>query len=178
MSIVCRIRTVFWAVMVAKTFRSGTMATGPVSGVADSSAFGYAVAHRQGEWFMICPQCRSADCFRSHRSGMMDFAFTLAGCRPWRCHTCDRRFYSWRVALSFSRFAHCPRCGNFDLERISRDRVEDGTMFLAKRLLHFPAYRCDPCRERFFSIRPVRRILPSMPSGAERKDPVPVGGGN
>jgi hypothetical protein len=128
--------------------------------------------------FMICPQCRSADCFRSHRSGMMDFVFTLAGCRPWRCHTCDRRFYSWRVALSFSRFAHCPRCGNFDLERISRDRVEDGTMFLAKRLLHFPAYRCDPCRERFFSIRPVRKILPSMPSGAERKDPVAVGGGN
>jgi hypothetical protein len=162
----------------AKVFCTSAMATTPISGVAVRNAFGYPVAHCRGSRFMICPQCRSADCFRSHRSGMMDFVFTLAGCRPWRCHTCDRRFYSWRVALSFSRFAHCPRCGNFDLERISRDRVEDGTMFLAKRLLHFPAYRCDPCRERFFSIRPVRRILPSMPPGAERKDPVAVGGRN
>jgi len=127
---------------------------------------------------MICPQCRSADCFRSHRSGVLDFAFTLAGCRPWRCHTCDRRFYSWRVALSFACFAHCPRCGNFDLDHISRERVEYGAMLFVKRLLHFPAYRCDPCRERFFSIRPFRKILPSMAPASEHKEEVAVGSGS
>jgi len=103
---------------------------------------------------------------------MVDFAFTLAGCRPWRCRTCDRRFYTWRVALSFSHIAHCPRCGNFDLDQISRDRVEDGSLALVKRLLRFPAYRCDPCRERFFSIRPFRRILPSMAPASEGKESV------
>ena len=120
---------------------------------------------------MICPQCRSADCFRSHRDSMLDSLCTAAGLRPWRCHTCDRRFYAWRVALSFSRYAHCPRCGNFDLERIARDRVEQGTLVFLKRFLGFPAYRCDPCRQRFFSILPFRRIRPSLIPAAYRKTP-------
>lgn len=120
---------------------------------------------------MICPQCRSADCFRSHRGGLLDFLCTASGLRPWRCHTCDRRFYAWGVALSFSRFAHCPRCGNFDLEHIARDHVEQGTLVFLKRFLGFPAYRCDPCRHRFFSILPFRRILPSLVPAAYRKAP-------
>ncbi len=119
---------------------------------------------------MICPQCRSAECFRSHRSGPADFLFTLAGCRPWRCKTCELRFYARRVALRFLHLAHCPKCGNFDLDRISRERVDGGTLIFAKRLLRFPAYRCDPCRERFFSIRHSRLILPS-----EREEPAEQG---
>lgn len=126
---------------------------------------------------MICPQCRSADCFRSHRGGVMDFILTLAGARPWRCQTCERRFYARRVAISHGHFAHCPRCGNFNLGRIPRNRVDrDGLAFL-KRLLHIPAYRCDPCRERFYSIRQFRRILPSVASTVERverKVPIPA----
>jgi hypothetical protein len=110
---------------------------------------------------MICPQCRSADCFRSHRDGAIDFLTTLAGLRPWRCHSCDRRFYAWLVAFSFSYYAHCPKCGNFDLELISRERVEKGSFVGLKRWLSFPAYRCDPCRERFFSALPFRRIVPT-----------------
>jgi len=110
---------------------------------------------------MICPQCRSADCFRSHRDGALDFLLSVADLKPWRCHSCDRRFYAWRVAIAFTRFAHCPRCGNFDLERISRERVDNGTLISAKRWLQFSAYRCDPCRERFFSVLRLRRIVPS-----------------
>jgi hypothetical protein len=110
---------------------------------------------------MICPQCRSADCYRSHRGGPLDYAVTVFGLRPWRCHSCDFRFYAFRVALSFSMYTHCPRCGNFDLELISSERVEKGTLLALKRWLSFPAYRCDPCRQRFFSARPFRRILPS-----------------
>ena len=118
---------------------------------------------------MICPQCRSIDCFRSHREGVLDFLCTVTGLRPWRCHTCDRRFYAWRVACGFSQYAHCPRCGNFDLEHIARDRVDEGTLLFLKRFLGFPAYRCDPCRQRFFSILPFRRILPSMVAAADPK---------
>lgn len=111
---------------------------------------------------MICPDCRSVDCFRSHRDGALDFVNGVTGLRPWRCHTCDRRFYAWRVASRFQGYAHCPRCGNFDLENISRERVEAGTLITVKRWLGFPAYRCDPCRHRFFSIRRFRRILPTL----------------
>jgi hypothetical protein len=118
---------------------------------------------------MICPQCRSADCFRSHRAGLLDFIYSGIGFRPWRCLTCEFRFHAARVAVSFSGYAHCPRCGNFDLEHIARDRVTDSTLVLLQRFLGFPAYRCDPCREKFFSLRPFRRILPSIVSSVERK---------
>jgi hypothetical protein len=118
---------------------------------------------------MICPQCRSADCFRSRRAGPVDLALSLIGLKPWRCLTCEFRFYASRVAVSFFGYAHCGRCGNFDLEHIARNRVQNGTLLFAKRFLGFPAYRCDPCREKFYSLRPFRRILPSMISSTERK---------
>src|ERR1700734_3356976 len=110
---------------------------------------------------MICPRCRSAECYRSHRGGITDFVASLTGTRPWRCMARELRFYAWKVAAAFSLNAHCPRCGNFNLEHISRERVEAGSMITLKRWLGFPAYRCDPCRHRFFSVKPFRRILPS-----------------
>ena len=121
---------------------------------------------------MICPQCRSADCFRSRRSGLADFWGTLAQLRPWRCEACDKRFYAWTVAVSFTRYAHCPRCGNFDLQHITRERVDQGTLPSVKRFFGFPAYRCDPCRQKFFSLLPHRRIVPSMIPATSRKAPV------
>jgi hypothetical protein len=133
--------------------------------------FRYPAARPRGvlSAFMICPQCRSADCFRSRRAGLSDFLSSIAGLKPWRCHTCDLRFYAGRVAVAFSRYAHCPRCGNFELGSIPRDRVEQGAFLFLKRWMGFPAYRCDPCRQRFFTVLPVRRIVPSMVSTSSQK---------
>src|SRR5579871_3593279 len=116
---------------------------------------------------MICPQCRSVDCHRSRRAGVVDFLWRLVGMRAWKCQTCEKRFHARRVATSFVTYAHCPRCGNFDLEQISGDRVEEGTLITLKRFLNFAAYRCDPCRQRFFSVLPYKRILPSTVSHLE-----------
>jgi hypothetical protein len=110
---------------------------------------------------MICPQCRSGDCYRSRRSGAIDILCTLVGLKPWRCYTCSFRFYARRVAAVFSHYAHCSRCGNFDLQRIAPDRVSRGILASIKRLFGLPAYRCSPCRARFFTVLPHRRILPS-----------------
>ena len=110
---------------------------------------------------MICPRCRSGACSRSRRKGVSDHLATCFGLRPWRCHSCEERFQAWRVAVPFSMYAHCPRCGNFDLEHIGRDRVGFGASVFVQRFFGFPAYRCDPCRQRFFSLRQFRRILPS-----------------
>jgi len=119
---------------------------------------------------MICPQCRSADCHRSHRDGVFDFFGGVAGFKPWRCHTCEHRFHARQVAVSLAAYAHCPKCGNFNLDHLSRDRVEHGTLIFLKRWLGCPAYRCEPCRERFFSLRPFRRILPSTaPAAGQRR---------
>jgi hypothetical protein len=121
---------------------------------------------------MICPQCRSAECFRSHRGGAGDFFATLLRLRPWRCRACDKRFYAWTVAIPFARYAHCPRCGNFDLQHIARERVDAGTLIFLKRFLGFCPYRCDPCRQKFFSILPHRKIVPSMIGEDSRNVPV------
>jgi hypothetical protein len=106
---------------------------------------------------------------RSHRSGIADFFATLMRLRPWRCGACDLRFYAWTVAAPFVHYVHCPRCGNFDLQHVARERVDQGTLLWFKRFFGFPAYRCDPCRQKFFSLLPHRRIVPSMISDSSRK---------
>lgn len=73
------------------------------------------------------------------------------------------------MALPFVRYAHCPKCGNFDLKHIARERVKKGSLLFLKRMLVFPAYRCEPCREKFFSVLPYRRILPSMMPAPQRR---------
>ena len=106
---------------------------------------------------MICPQCRSERCYRSRRQGVKDHALGVLGLRPWRCQACKRRFYAWAVALPFASRVHCRRCGNFDLQRISAKWVEVWYGGIARRM-GVPAYRCDPCRHKFFSIRSFQRI--------------------
>ncbi len=67
---------------------------------------------------------------------------------------------AFAVPLRYQRYAHCEKCGNLDLQRISRSYVTEGNFVWLGRLLHFPAYRCDPCRYRFFSLRAYHRIAP------------------
>jgi hypothetical protein len=52
--------------------------------------------------------------------------------------------------------AHCSICGNLELMRISSDCA---TSFAAPlwRVLGIPAFRCIPCRHKFFSLRPLRK---------------------
>jgi hypothetical protein len=75
------------------------------------------------------------------------------------------RFYAWAVPITYVGYVHCGLCGNMDLQRISREHGAGRFRWLF-RLLRFPAYRCAPCRNRFFSIRRYRRIVPS---GANRE---------
>ncbi|HEY6443260.1 MAG TPA: hypothetical protein VIY66_07970, partial [Candidatus Acidoferrales bacterium] len=105
------------------------------------------------------------DCYRSRRTGAIDILCRLIGLKPWRCYTCSFRFYARRVPAVFCHYTHCSRCGNFDLQRIDPDRVPSGILTFIARLLGLPAYRCSPCRAKFFSVLPRRRILPStMPA--------------
>jgi hypothetical protein len=60
------------------------------------------------------------------------------------------------MRLSDSLHAHCPICGNLSLKRISSDYVDSLTGPLW-RLLRIPAFRCEPCRYKYFSILPMYR---------------------
>jgi hypothetical protein len=42
------------------------------------------------------------------------------------------------------------------LQRISAGHVPGVTAFLG-RIFSLPALRCEPCRHKFFSVRPLRR---------------------
>jgi len=86
-----------------------------------------------------------------------DYALSVVGVLPWRCSTCQNRFRARRVPVTLILQAHCPRCGNVHLQRISGDRVDEGPLLPLKRMLNLPAYRCDPCRKKFHSMRPHYR---------------------
>jgi len=50
--------------------------------------------------------------------------------------------------------AHCAICGNHELKRIAPDHVS-GFFSGLWRLMGVPAFRCIPCRHKFFSVRPL-----------------------
>jgi uncharacterized protein with PIN domain len=59
------------------------------------------------------------------------------------------------MTLSDTLHAHCPICGNHELKRISAEHVSGAFAFLW-RWLSVPAYRCEPCRHKYFSVLPYR----------------------
>ena len=93
--------------------------------------------------------------------------------RPWRCRSCGLRFYAWAAPISYVRYVHCGMCGNLDLQRISSEHGA-GTFAWLFRLLRFPTYRCAPCRNRFFSLRIYRRIVPAVQPEETRVETHPV----
>jgi len=139
-------------------------------------AFAYAFRRRpsceKGD-ALICPQCLSDQCHRSKRQWLRDYLIGLSGLRPWRCRICKLRFFAGIVPVSFALYAHCSLCGNFNLQQISRNHVFEGWSAGLFRLLRFPAYRCAPCRYRFVTFLPHRRIVPrpSEPVKSESSAP-------
>jgi DNA-directed RNA polymerase subunit RPC12/RpoP len=84
---------------------------------------------------------------------------------PFRCKRCARRFHARVVTLRYVRYARCGICGNLGLQKISPEHVQS-PMAILGRILGLPALRCDPCRHKFFAIRPVieERVLLSPAS--------------
>jgi hypothetical protein len=136
------------------------------------SAFTYAFCRApRRETKLLCPVCHSDSPRRSRRKSVKDYLVGVTLLRPWRCRDCDSRFYAWAVPIAYVRFTHCILCGNMDLQRISREYGAGAFSWLF-RLLRFPTYRCAPCRNRFFSIRPYRRIVPAQQVVESRTEPV------
>lgn len=104
---------------------------------------------------MLCPVCKSNDARRSRRQFAADYLLSFFGVYPWRCRACHARFHARLMPLGDSLHVHCPICGNHELKRISPEHVNTPLGFVW-RLLHVPAYRCDPCRYKYFSVRPQR----------------------
>jgi transposase-like protein len=50
---------------------------------------------------VMCPNCTSDSCRRSHRKNMRDCVFSWVGIRPFRCKECQVRFWRSGDRLSF-----------------------------------------------------------------------------
>ena len=120
----------------------------------------------RGELELLCPACQSDSPRRSRRQSVKDYVIGVTLLRPWRCRICDLRFYAWAVPIAYVGCVHCEMCGNMDLQRISSEHGT-GTFAWLFRLLRVPTYRCAPCRNRFFSIRAYRRIVPTATGDTE-----------
>jgi hypothetical protein len=97
---------------------------------------------------------------------MLDYLFSVAGILPWRCQSCATRFHARLMPFRTFFYAHCGICGNLELQRIAAGRVPGATATLW-RMLGLPALRCEPCRHKFFSVRPLRheeRSVAAAPS--------------
>jgi hypothetical protein len=95
----------------------------------------------------------------------LDYLFSIVGIVPWRCEQCEGRFHSRSLPFRFWFYAHCGICGNLDLQKISPEYVP-GPLSFAGRLMRLPALRCEPCRNKFFTVRPLypealREVVPS-----------------
>ena len=97
----------------------------------------------------------------------------VARLRPWRCRACDSRFYAWAAPIGYIWYVHCGLCGNMDLQRISSEHGM-GVFSWVYRLFRLPAYRCAPCRNRFFSFRIYRRIVPTQQTVEPRAESHPI----
>jgi hypothetical protein len=67
---------------------------------------------------------------------------------------CETRFHARVIPIRQLRYARCGICGNPDLQRISAEKVSGPTSALG-RWLGLLAVRCEPCRHKFFSLRPM-----------------------
>jgi hypothetical protein len=114
-----------------------------------------------------CPLCNSANIRRSKRRGVRDYLLSVAGILPWRCESCSARFHARLLPFRTLLYAHCKICGNLELQRISAERIT-GVTSTVGRLVGIRALRCEPCRHKFFSVRPLRREGPSA-AGAPNK---------
>jgi hypothetical protein len=66
-------------------------------------------------------------------------------------------------------YARCGICGNLELHRIAAEKVP-GVTSVVGRWLGLPAVRCAPCRNKFFSLRP---LLAAERLTAAAEDPAP-----
>jgi C4-type Zn-finger protein len=105
---------------------------------------------------MVCPVCKAVDCRRSRRRSLFDYLAALIGNVPWRCSRCNVRFRSRKIPFARAFSAHCSICGNVELKRISGDYAI-GFFAPLWRALAVPAFRCIPCRHKFFSLRPLNK---------------------
>src|SRR6267154_3903633 len=105
---------------------------------------------------MVCPVCNSAECRRSRRRTLLDYFARVVGSVPWRCSRCSRRLRSRTTPLAHSLVAHCAICGNIEVKRVASD-LADGFAAPLWRTLGVPAFRCIPCRHKFFSVLPLSK---------------------
>jgi DNA-directed RNA polymerase subunit RPC12/RpoP len=106
-----------------------------------------------------CPYCGSADIRRSRKHGLGETPKMLLGVYPFRCLTCQERFFANIWLLSTRGYTKCPKCLRMDVVPWVKPEVRLTLWDRLRMSWGAHSYRCHPCRHFFISFRPVEATV-------------------
>ena len=124
---------------------------------------------------IVCEYCGSDKLRLSRWHSTKEKLRIALGTYPFRCLSCEGRFYANVFLLSRLAYAKCPKCLSLDIS-YSKRTFRPG--LLRRFMLTFGARRCrcDNCRYMFVSFRPLShpQIFETEPSDEAAEPEVPV----
>ena len=119
---------------------------------------------------LTCPACGSSTIRLSRRQNIGELSKMAVGTYPFRCISCNHRFWANIWLWSVWKYAKCPRCLNLDLTTWSH-KVQHFS-YWKKLMLTLGArrHRCARCRYNFVSFRPRAPIGGGAPAATAPLD--------
>jgi hypothetical protein len=103
---------------------------------------------------IACPKCGSSSVRRSRRASSKEMARMMMGVYPFRCNSCNDRFWASVWLFSVWKWAKCPRCLNLNLTDWPKRHYRNSLWAQALTVLGANKHRCSRCRLNFISFRP------------------------
>jgi hypothetical protein len=101
-----------------------------------------------------CPKCGSPSVRRSRRANPGEMTKMMAGVYPFRCNSCNERFWASVWLFSIWRWAKCPRCLNVSLTDWPNRHYHVSAWTELMTAIGAKKHRCSRCRHNFTSFRP------------------------
>jgi len=103
---------------------------------------------------IACPKCGSSSVRRSRRASTKEMTRMMMGVYPFRCNSCNDRFWASVWLFSVWRWAKCPRCLNLNLTDWPKRHYRNSLWAQLLTAVGAQKHRCSRCRLNFISFRP------------------------
>jgi hypothetical protein len=103
---------------------------------------------------LTCPKCGASSVRRSRRVNAGEITRMMMGLYPFRCNSCNGRFWASVWLFSAWRWAKCPLCLSLNLTDWPKRHYRIGWWTEILTALGAQKYRCSRCRNNFVSFRP------------------------
>jgi hypothetical protein len=103
---------------------------------------------------LSCPKCGSSSVRRSRRANTAEMTRMMMGVYPFRCNSCNDRFWASIWLFSVWKWAKCPRCLNLNLTDWPKRHHRISLWVQIMTMLGAQKHRCSRCRNNFVSFHP------------------------